>query len=237
MLFDLEAAREHLDRALELDDDPTLTLWTNRLDPALLEGRAGGDKRTGSQRGLHNQGAEAEAADQPVAAREVRCQRCRPGRKFSYQGAVLRDPVSEIPVAGGVDPIQAGAGYRQCSAPCLDCALMSRAVDPGSQAAGNRQAEGCQMCGEFTRQRPAGMSGVAAAYDRKLRLRQIIPVAAHEQQCQWIDNLLEKGRIRGIVEMHDMVTGLRQPVHVPINGRPVGCEQVVDAGRRDAGRR
>ena len=149
--------------------------------PALLEGRAGGDKRTGSQRSLHNQGAEAEAADQPVATRKVRCQRCRPGRKFSYQGAVLRDPVSEIPVAGGVDPIQAGAGYRQCSAPCLDCALMSRAIDPASQAAGYRQAKRCQMRGEFTGQRPAGMSGIAAAHDRKLRLRQIIPVAAHEQ--------------------------------------------------------
>ena len=38
MLFDAAEALPHLHRALELSQDPTLHLWTNRLDPSLLEG-------------------------------------------------------------------------------------------------------------------------------------------------------------------------------------------------------
>jgi MoaA/NifB/PqqE/SkfB family radical SAM enzyme len=38
MLFDLEREREHVVRALELSRDPSLHVWTNRMDPRFLEG-------------------------------------------------------------------------------------------------------------------------------------------------------------------------------------------------------
>ena len=38
LLFDAEEALPHLHRALELSRDPRLHVWTNRLDPRLLEG-------------------------------------------------------------------------------------------------------------------------------------------------------------------------------------------------------
>ena len=146
----------------------------------LFEGGPGGDKRPGLRRGLYNQGADAEPADYAVAAREICRQWSDSWRKFRYQSAVFRDLVSEITVACRINAIETRPGYRQRAAACLNCALMSRSVDTGSQSAGYSEAEGCQMRGEFTGHCPASMSGVPAAYDGKLCLRQIIRVAAHE---------------------------------------------------------
>ena len=71
MLFDAEAALPHLRRALELSEDPSLHIWTNRLPPPLLEGF---ELLIQDPHKLHDEvRGRADLWDDVLAGRPMRC--------------------------------------------------------------------------------------------------------------------------------------------------------------------
>src|SRR3569833_2380428 len=84
---------------------------------ALLRRETCRDERAALNIRLHHEGAEAHAADDAVATREVVRPRRRPGREFGNQcAAVIDDGVREFAVTGGVDAIEARAHHREGAA-------------------------------------------------------------------------------------------------------------------------
>src|SRR2546425_12457427 len=85
---------------------------------ALLDGQACGEERAALARGLDNERAEREAADDAVAAREVLGERRAARREFRHQHAVLADARGERRVLGRIDAIKAGTEDRHREAAC-----------------------------------------------------------------------------------------------------------------------
>jgi hypothetical protein len=71
-----------------------------------------GDERSGSERRLHDEAAAREAADQPVAAREVLAGRRGAKRKLREQQAARANIGGQGRVARGVEHVDARAEDR-----------------------------------------------------------------------------------------------------------------------------
>jgi len=110
MLFDAAAALPHLRRALEVSRDPAVHVWTNRLDPNLLEGY---ESLIQDPHKLHDEiRGRRDILGDLVAGRPMRCagDRCshcfiRPLCEAMAEAvASLSDGVPGILLADGPDP-------------------------------------------------------------------------------------------------------------------------------------
>ena len=82
---------------------------------SLLAGEAGRDERAGSLGGRHDKHADADARDQPVAARKILRPRRMAGCSFADEKAALPDRVLEHRVLGRVDHIETAGDHRNGS--------------------------------------------------------------------------------------------------------------------------
>src|SRR3569832_3011150 len=131
---------------------------------ALLRRETCRDERAALNVRLYHEGAEAHAADDAVAAREVVRPRRRTDREFRNQRAAANDDgVREFTMAGGVDAIEARAHHREGAA-VLQCAAMRGGVDAHGAAARDGEAGPAEVGGEGLGRAFSAGAGVAAPF-------------------------------------------------------------------------
>jgi hypothetical protein len=170
---------------------------------ALLAGVPRGDQRTGAGGCLDHQHAARQPRHEPVALREILCERRRAGRELGHQRAAARDLGREARVLRGIHAVEAGAADGDRHAARRQRAAVRGGVDAGGEPARDRETPGCERGRELERGLAAGRGGRATADDRELRQRERRGIAAHEER---VGAPAHGGELRRVAR----VTGVQQ---------------------------
>src|SRR5581483_3020287 len=128
----------------------------------LLEGQAGRDEGAAVDVALDDEDAEAEGAEDAVAAREVLAARLRAEGVVADQAALLHDLLRQLDVLGRVDDVEATGEHGDGAAAGDE----GRAVRDGVDAAGEAADDGDAVTREVGREVLGGLAAVGRGAPR-----------------------------------------------------------------------
>ena len=193
-----------------------------------LQRQPRGDQRARLQRGLHHQRAQRQPGDQPVALREMRCQRSGAEHMLADdQAACSDDARGQRLMLARIAAVDAGADDRHRRRAGIQRAQMGGRVDALRQSGDDAQAVATQSGGELARQRGAAGGRMTAADQRdQIAVVQALRCAVQVQQQRRVGHVHPARRVALVAEDQQMVVGMREPVQRGVDQR------IQSVGRR-----
>ena len=145
--------------------------------PALFQCGTGRNQRTALQAGLHHQHTPAKATDNPVTLGEVGGPGLGAGRVFRDNQAVFDNPVCQLPVLGGIQPVEPATHHGHGRMAGIQGTCMGGTINTQRQAAGHQQPPPAQLGSELPGMVQARTGGVATAHHANLVLQQQAGIA------------------------------------------------------------
>ena len=181
---------------------------------------------------LNHQDRLAQAAYNPVTAREIVRQRPPGQGEFGHQGAAFTDPVCQFRIGLRIDAIQPVAQHRHGPALLLQRSPVRFRIYPPGQAAGHRNPLPCQFPGKIAGV-PASVHGRFSTPDQgNLATPQHFRVTAYEQAWRRRRYLFQYSRVMWTVKRDQVVIRTFQAPQCAFNFFRVRFSQHLEDGPR-----